>query len=333
MNEQTAINVPKKLIFALATFGLLIALGVFEAGLRIVGFRYHLYPEKIQFGYPRPEHFATLYQADKERLWVRQDYFKTLEEIKNKKPQLILMGDSCTEFGSYDQTLRELVAQQYPEKNIGIEKVGHGGWASYQGLKQLELDIAPIKPKVATFYFGWNDHWKGFGIEDKDIAKMNSSLYVFFEPLRVVQLGAKAYIALTRDPKQLSRRVQLEDFKNNLAAMVKISRENGILPVLLTAPSSHELGKEPKYLKGGWLDNLKELVPLHNSYVDALRQVAAEQKAPVCDLFAEFDKFSKEELQQKYFKVDGIHLTKDGYTLLGQYLLDCLKRDTPSLFE
>lgn len=333
MNEAAAHKIPKSLVVGVVFFGIILALCVFEVGLRLIGFRYHLYPEKIQFGYPRPEHFATLYRADKERLWVRQDYFKSLEAISAEKPQIILMGDSCTEFGSYDQDLRQLISRDYPGKNIALEKVGHGGWSTYQGLRQLELDVAPIKPKIATFYFGWNDHWKGFGIEDKEVAGMNSSLYVYFEPLRIAQLSAKAYIAATKGVKPGNRRVQLDDFRSNIKNMIAVSRANDILPVMVTAPASHEKGKEPKYLKGGWLDNLGELVDLHIAYVNALRETASAEGAPLCDLFAEFDKIPFAERRERYFKVDGIHLTKEGYSLLGQKLYDCLRRDAGAVLD
>jgi hypothetical protein len=49
-----------------------------------------------------------------------------------------------------------------------------GGYTTYQGLRQLERDVATLHPVIATFYYGWNDHWIGFGIEDRDVARRTS---------------------------------------------------------------------------------------------------------------------------------------------------------------
>lgn len=106
-------------------------------------------------------------------------------------------------------------------------------------------------------------------------------------------------------------RVSLSDFSANLRQMVQIARDNGIIPILLTAPSSHRRGKEPRYLARRWLNDLSDLIPLHQQYVQAVRNVASQQQAPLIDLYLEFNRLPQEDVDRSFMK-DGIHLTKEG---------------------
>ena len=150
------------------------------------------------------------------------------------------------------------------------------GWSSYQGRRQLERDVAPLRPRVVTLYFGWNDHWIGFGIEDKNVARVKAVFSSRWSRLRLVQLATKATVALGSRDTAYPNRVSLADFGANLRAMVRQARSRGIRPVLVTAASAHVAGEEPEQLTERWLRDLSELVPLHRSYVAAVRAVAAE---------------------------------------------------------
>lgn len=317
-----------------AAASLLISFALIEIGLRLAGFSYRLYPEKIEFGWPNPTMLQDRYQPDNDLLWVPKDYAARIEELKISPPAIIFMGDSCTEFGTYDQFFnqRALEAGIPPFRS---EKLGVGGWSSYQGLQQLRRDISEIKPKIVTVYFGWNDHWMGFGIEDRQIADLRSPLFTVLEHSRLTQLAVKAALSLSGDSNiPIPIRVPIEDFRSNTREMVDVARRAGITPVLLTAPSSHRVGKEPEYLRKRHLKDLSKLVPLHRQYVDAVRDVAAQTQAPLCDLFADFEALDDPQLIKKYFNRDGIHLTKgpgEGYDKLAQFLVACFRRE--NLFE
>ncbi|NDC38856.1 MAG: hypothetical protein EBZ48_12530 [Proteobacteria bacterium] len=297
-----------------------------ELALRASGFSYRLYPEKIEFGWPHPTAMQDYYQPDQDLLWVPKDYPAKVAALRSDPPDLLFLGDSCTEFGTYEQFF-PLHAKAVGLPPIRAEKLGVGGWSSFQGLQQLRRDVTTIRPKVVTIYYGWNDHWIGFGIQDKEIARLRSPLFALLERSRFAQLITKATLAREVGAKSVPLRVSLPDFQENLRAMVKVARSSDIIPVFLTAPSSHRVGKEPEYLRRRHLKDLRQLVPLHRQYVDAVRQVAAETNTPLCDLFADFEGFSEERLET-YFYPDGIHLTKEpgqGYDTLAELLARCLK--------
>lgn len=317
----------KRLGFLLALASVTATLAVVEIGLRAFGFSYNLYPAKIEFGWPNPTTMQNLYLPDDDLLWVPKNYSQRVADLKSHPPTVLFMGDSCTEFGNYDAFFTTRAA----EAGLGVfssAKLGVGGWSSFQGLQQLRRDIAAIRPKVVTIYFGWNDHWIGFGIQDKEIARLRSPLFTLLEHSRVAQLVTKAIVLQEVHEGSVPLRVSLTDFRTNLEEMVQVARGAGITPVLLTAPSSHRVGEEPEYLSRRHVKDLSQLVPLHRQYVDVVREVAAQASVPLCDLFDDFAQLPGPE-QERCFSKDGIHLTKGpggGYDKLAQFLVRCFKK-------
>ena len=120
-------------------------------------------------------------------------------------------------------------------------------------------------------------------------------------------------------------RVSLEDSRANLRAMARIAREHAIVPVFLTAPSSHERGDEPSYVTRRWLWDPQQLVPLHAAYVEAVREVAAEEGALLVDLYAEFAALEQAELR-RCFQEDGVHPSEEGARRLARRLYRELDR-------
>ncbi|MBX7145559.1 MAG: SGNH/GDSL hydrolase family protein [Oligoflexia bacterium] len=305
------------------------ALILFEIGLRLIGFQSRLFPEKIEFGWPNPQVLENLYQPDDQLLWVPKDYQAHIDELIANPPGILLMGDSCTQFGTYDEFLSQHLNQEFGEQAPRVDKVGVGGWSTFQGLQQMRRDVVRIKPKVATIYYGWNDHWIGFGVQDKVIATLRSPLYSLLEDLRTAQFVTKLYLLASQsDVSAFPYRVSERDYADNLRGMIDVARSAGISPMLLTAPSGHVVGKEPEYLKRRHLKDLSQLVPLHQRYVQLTREVAQQSGVALCDLAAEFEKLPSDEVRKKYFNSDGIHLTKkpgEGYDILSGMLLTCLK--------
>jgi lysophospholipase L1-like esterase len=322
----------KKTVFLsmVIVISLLIGLVLGEAVLRIIGFEFALYPN-VEFGWPDPVTLKSMYDVDKELFWVPYGYHSKVGEWKGKEPWIVFMGCSCTEFGRYDQFLGELIYNQNPNTEISWVNVGVGGWSSYQGLQQLTRDVLPMKPRIITFYYGWNDHWARFGLEDKYIGKFNLELPAALMKLskisRLGQLINKSIFTLKlpafKPNEEWPVRVSLLDFSSNLRQMVKIARDNDIIPILITAPTSHQIGKEPTHLDDRWLDDLDELVPLHNKYVQAVRDVSSEDDVPMIDLYTEFHRLPEEDLN-KYFLADGIHLNKEGNKKIGEFIYNYL---------
>jgi lysophospholipase L1-like esterase len=299
-----------------------------EALLRAAGFSFPLYPERIEFGWPDPVWLESFYAPDDALLWVRRDYAETLARLARERPQLLLLGDSCVELGNLDARLAAQLAARGAGE-VGLAKLGTAGWSTYQGLRQLERDVVSLRPAVVTVQFGWNDHWKGFGIEDAEVAELRSPLVTLVEGARLFQLVTKAWVVAKQEGREQPLRVPPDDFRANLHAIVATARAARITPVLLTAPTSHRPGREPPYLLLRQVERLADVVPLHQRYAAIVREVAAEAGAPLCDLERSFAALSEAEVADS-FEADGIHLTQGtgaGYDRMASFLLDCFTRD------
>jgi len=305
---------------ALVACSLLVALALGEVALRLARFKYRTFPT-VQFGWPEPEKIAELYVPDRDLFWVPRGYSRVLAQAQREAPAIAFLGDSCTQFGSYPERTLVRLAEVSPSLAKGV-KLGVGGWTSVQGLAQLRRDVLPLRPRVATFYFGWNDHWVALGPAD-DVARPGALTWWLSQHSRLFQLWLKARLAasLRLDP-QRPNRVDLTAYKAKLREMACLSQKSGIRPVFITAPSNHRLGQEPAYLAGRHLRRLDELVPLHRAYVDATREVTRATGASLCDAASHFDHTG--DLRDRYFKKDGIHLTQEGDEEMAKLLANCI---------
>ena len=258
----------RRFLFAIAALalGLVLSLLAGELFLRVVGYRFALHPETVQFGWPDPVELQKRYVVDRDLLWVPRDYEARLDSLRTHGVELLVAGDSCTEFGGYHHQIAQRLRDAHPDREIGVAQVGVGGWSSYQGLRQLERDLLPLQPRAITFYFGWNDHWNSFGIEDKDIGRFHQ----YHDPesearrLRLVQLvDAFRFRRFESSEEQRPPRVSLEDFRANLAEMVRRCQENDVVPVLVTAPTNLGRGGDAQRLRGRWIGDPADALPLH----------------------------------------------------------------------
>ena len=309
----------------LAMFSIVLLLAVVEVALRLSGFSYVLYPREVEFGKPDPQLMAIGFTEDEDVFWVTPDYHEKLARLSGERPGVLFLGDSCTHLGHYDDHLAALVARR-DGKALSFGNLGVAGWSSFQGHRQLERDVLPLQPAVVTIYYGWNDHWIGFGIEDKNVALIKRVFSGPWRHWRLAQLAAKAAVAIGARETAYPNRVSLADFSSNLRSMVRQARRAGIRPLLITAATSHREGAEPEELARRWLRELSELVPLHQSYVEAVRAVAEEEGAALCDAAAGFATLPRPEIERS-FMADGIHLTAEGDRRLAEMLYECLTRE------
>jgi lysophospholipase L1-like esterase len=308
----------------LAGASIVTSLAVAEAALRAIGFRFQLTPESVEFGWPDKQAFQELFVADPELLWVPGDYPKWIDNLAALERPIVFLGDSCTHFGGYAERFDAKLHAAEPSAPR-VAKLGVGGWSSYQGLRQLERDVAPRKPAVVSFYFGWNDHWIGFGAEDRTIAALAPPSILGRS--RVVQLVTKARLAGALRAGRRSARISPGEFRSNLVEMVRVARAADAVPLLLTAPSSHARGAEPAYLAERWIDDLSRLVPTHERYVQIVRDVAASEQASLCDLHARFSAIPLDVRRDRLFTLDGIHLQPEGDEHIADFLLHCFTQD------
>jgi lysophospholipase L1-like esterase len=326
VNRAASQNLRKvTLRIAAVAIGVVAAVALAEFVLRLVGFEFNLHPTKVQFGYPGPVMIQRRYRPDADLLWVPKGYHELVESSVGTEPSLVLMGCSCTEFGKYGQYLDDMIDARHPGNAFTVLNVAVGGWSSYQGLQQMRRDVVRIEPRVVTIYYGWNDHWCSFGIEDKEMHEFDLRHPLVWTALssrsRVVQLVNKALFSRGFQGKAERERVSLDDFRGNLREMVRIATENSIVPVLVTAPSAHESGQEPAVLTRRWLNDLSQLIPLHEAYVQAVRDVASGEGVPLLDLYRLFRELPAGE-RVASFTADGIHLTDAGSRRVAQYVYD-----------
>jgi lysophospholipase L1-like esterase len=269
------------------------------------------------------DHFV----PDRDLFWVPNDYAERLAAARAHPPATVFLGDSCTEWGEYPALTLQLLAKSQPALATGV-KFGVAGWSSVQGLTQLRRDVLSLNPRVVTIYFGWNDHWRAIGPADAE-ARFTAVGWWLSQHVRFYQLWMKArMVAGPNDLAKRPLRVPLELYEANLREMARLVREHGGTPVLITAASGHEPGKEPKYLAQQFVARLTDLIPLHASYVEGTRRAAAASGAVLCDAARAFETLPGPKSQ--YFLKDGIHLSVAGNDRLASIVASCIAASAPS---
>jgi lysophospholipase L1-like esterase len=302
----------------LATSSVALALLTSEAVLRLTGFQFHLMPS-VQFGWPDPQTIKANYTDDPDLFWVTKDYHQKLGEARRSHPEIVFMGDSCTEFGRYPQRTLETLAESTGHQPSGIH-LAAGGWTSEQGLTQLGRDVIGLRPHVIVVYYGWNDHWIALGPTDSRLSRAHRWLWLS-EHSRLVQLALKAWIGASVRGTERPVRVSPDEYLDNLRRISRLAREHGIVPVLVTAPSNHVPGHEPEYLLRRHVNRLSDVVPLHQRYVELTRTAARGTDAVLCDAA---DTFTQLPDRDRLFRADGIHFTDEGDMALGRIVSACV---------
>ena len=261
-----------------------------EIGLRLFGFEFALKPAWVRA--LDPVVMERRYLVDPDMLWVPREHPARVATARDQRPSMVFMGDSCTHLGRYDERLQSIAEARNPGAGFTFVNLGVVGWSSWSGLQQLQRDVLPIRPKAITIYYGLNDQRPHLSLPDKDAAPFIKEPSV----LRIAQLAHKAVIA----SRQFSSpyRVSPADFRDNLRRIVRIARDNGIIPILLTAPIS----STPR----------RSTPPsLHRRYVEAVREAAEEEDAPLVDLHQEFNRLPRRD-RDRLFWNDGVHLKSEG---------------------
>jgi lysophospholipase L1-like esterase len=316
-------RVLRTLALMLVALGFALALG--EIGLRVAGFSFEPTLETVEFGWPNIEVRRVRYTSDPDLFWVSHDYAERLAALAGGRPDLIFLGDSCTAWGRWPRLLVARLEREHPRAQLRTGVLATPGWSSHQGLAQLRRDVLPLRPRAVTLWFGWNDHWRGMGVDDAAVAEIGRERPAWLRALRWDQLWRKSRLAWrARDQGISSERVAPEDFRRNLEQMVRLALRAGSVPVIVTAPSDHEIGAEPAGLSPRWIEDLSRLVPLHQQYVGIAREVAARENALLCDLAQRFESLSPEQ-RDASFAVDGIHLTLAGDRRVATWLRECFE--------
>jgi len=303
-------------------------LGAIEVGLRLAGFSYEIDIDRVEFGWPDPEVREDLFDSDPDLFWVSRDYRQVLHSLRKARVDLLFVGDSVVFASDYPRLLAEELSANENTRRVTTGKLGVGGWSSYQGLEALRRDLAQVRPAVLVLSFGWNDHWFGWGVADSELHALRDSWLSRLGAERLAQLLLKARLGL-RELRGLrvETRVPLDNFRHNLSEMARIARGVGATPVFLTAATLVERGAEPAYLGERWLHDVEQLVPLHEAYVEAVKEVGASEGAIVCDLYSEFRELHATSEDADWFMDDAIHFLPDGSRVAADLLLACFERN------
>lgn len=309
--------------FAAATVlglgGVMGALVLAEAALRLEHFHFRAIPE-VEFGWPKPEVIRNELLADPDLFWVTREYPQALANARAGANRVIFLGDSCVAWSGYPRRTMIRLAETNPELARG-EKLGVPGWSSEQGRIQMARDVVPLRPTVITVQFGWNDHWDTYGPPDNE-AHVSPMLLWTSDHVRVYQAYRKAVVGLEKQwEPDGPRRVSLARYRDNLGTIAEEGARIGARVVFITAPTSHVLGAEPDFT-ARHLHHLSMLVPLHQAYVQATRDVAAITGASLCDAADAMEKLGAN--RRFYFFSDGVHFNAQGDTFMGDFVAGCI---------
>lgn len=330
-----------------------------ELGLWAAGFQFHSGPTYMRFGFPDPNTLHRIFKPDPDLFWrlvpgfnfpgaeiegVNSSGFRGREFPEKKREdsiRLVCMGCSVT-FGeriSYPQRLQELLNSSVSGKRFEVINAGIPGYSSFQGLRLLKTRILDLKPDLITVLYGWNDHWLARGFSDKEqssVVENVAEIQFFLDRFRVYQFLNSIHRSIREElslyrrsvakESDLKYRVSLEDYRKNLKEITELARKNGIKIFLLTAPSGEVKGQVPAYLlEIRFVNHPEELIPLHQSYNQMVRELAREERVPLVDLARAFEERRGEGLFDDPAK-EIIHPNEKGYQLIAREIFEAIQR-------
>ena len=276
----------------------------------------------VQFGWPEPHEIRIVYMPDRDLFWVTRDYAMKLGRCPSYPASGGLHGRLVHGVWHVATADARSAGRAIPRSRAAV--AGGRRLVFRARSAQFRRDVLPLHPRLVTIYYGWNDHWLAFGEPDADV-HANAVSYWLAEHLRLAQLVVKARLGTSATPSAGgSFRVPLDRLREHRNAGPSHARR-GHQGRVDYCPTSHERGREPEYLARRHLRDLKELVPLHASYVQATREAAVAAGAEVCDAATMFTALPGPI--GRYFNRDGIHFSDRGSRALADMLAHCVAPD------
>ncbi len=159
-------------------------------------------------------------------------------------PRIVCIGNSCTfgwgveRDGTYSAHLKKLLDGKLGMKEVEVWNAGVPGYTSHQGVRFLHENLADWKPDILVISFGFNDS-RMAAVDDADLQGRRDSpigrigsyasrlhLYRFLESL----LRRRK---LPDSNERVGPRVSVDQYEENLTAMIGLARDLDIEPVLL----------------------------------------------------------------------------------------------------
>jgi lysophospholipase L1-like esterase len=219
--------------------------------------------------------------------------------------RILAVGDSNTlghkgeQGANWPQLLESL------DGRLAVLNAGVYGYSSFQGVRRLE-QFLPHAPDLALISFGGNDAHP-VRVPDAEFASRLARRRGLLKAMTVSRVGqllvdAAEKIETRRDAgRAIVRRVSLDEYRGNLALMIRRCRERNTVPVLLTRPfygHTHD--------PASW----KSFGPDYNQ---ATREVGASLGVPVVDVYKQFKRTAR------VFD-DESHFTREGHWEAAQFV-------------
>ncbi len=253
--------------------------------------------------------------------------------------RVLVLGDSVT-FGYPAIDYVRVFQSRLALRGIEVEAI-NGGVEGY-GVRNhlLELDrYGALKPDVVMILLGWNDIF-GMSRRDGDWSGHLAALRLWdqaaraFERLdrdagsRATELRAKPKHMDPADPALHRMENAAPDLIERIERLALAQEAGGARVVIATLPGLYLPGQTPSpaaLAKGHlpqWTDNPLALAAATGAANRGLRRLAAAHGWTLVD-FAEWSRTALVP-RDGYF-VDSVHLTADGYRLMGNYLAESFR--------
>jgi len=266
------------------------------------------------------------------------------------------LGDSCT-YGvfikkskeTYPGQLQYLLKENH-RFSVEVLNFGLNGYNTFQGVELLRDDVAKAKPDVAILYYGWNDRTRVVGYFNyPERIRFLSSIYFKSNTVRLFYLLTDGWLQNARYSRKLNsllgERVKkhpltLQQVEDNLHEFIKLSRDNNITPLFVTAPwGGGDLAQQRKTYASLSAASRRGLSPvdlvysLHNidQYNELVRRIARREGVTLVDLAELFEKIPEAEQASYFYPNDRMHPSEIGCRWIAKVLAPEVLRIEQSL--
>jgi lysophospholipase L1-like esterase len=223
--------------------------------------------------------------------------------------RVICFGDSIT-FGygvSDTETYPVRLGEALAGHDVDVINAGVTGFTTHQVVSLAERTLPVVQADVATFCIGWNDGTRR-PVDDREyVRRLRQTMDVdsVLDHLAIYSFLKARYLRWS--VRQLPatgalRRVSLEQYAENLAALVALCRKQGVRPVFIELPRRRG-GDDP---------------PADWSYPEAFEAAAGRLGAPLLTAGL-LGRRAGTANSEAYF-IDSLHLSVEGNRLLGEAL-------------
>jgi lysophospholipase L1-like esterase len=251
--------------------------------------------------------------------------------------RIVALGDSAT-FGpheeecAYPYLLPDLVAPRQVESiNAAVE-----GYRTDRALVHVRRDVLPLQPDVITIFLGWNDLYQTDPNDELEKLSLRggplSQIFALSDAAqtfrRVYFLGVQGKRAQTQGGSSVPTDYQPVGYAERLGEIIRTARAGGASVWVLTWPTILSDNMSPEAVAKvhypPYTNRLVDLKVLYADYQQTLRQVAADEHAPLIDIAAVFDALPDKAVLFK----DTAHFSCDGQAIVARTVTQALARDT-----